>query len=110
MLSCPSSLLLTCTLQGGVLKDHHPSNGRYELAAADVKYRKNEAFVDVVEMVNLSMSAKGLLKEFSYLSLLPTKCIATPQAQFDELTWMATSQCVLIFLVLQSANLALMTS
>jgi hypothetical protein len=80
------------------------------LAAADVKYRKNEAFVDVVEMVNLSMSAKGLLKEFSYLSLLPTKCIATPQAQFDELTWMATSQCVLIFLVLQSANLALMTS
>jgi hypothetical protein len=27
---------------------------------ADVKYKKNEAFVDVVETVNLSMSAKGL--------------------------------------------------
>jgi hypothetical protein len=26
---------------------------------ADVKYKKNEAFVDVVEVVNLSMSAKG---------------------------------------------------
>lgn len=27
---------------------------------ADVKYKKNEAFVDVVETVNLSMSAKGM--------------------------------------------------
>ena len=27
----------------------------------DVKYKKNEAFVDVVETVNLSMSAKGEL-------------------------------------------------
>jgi AP-2 complex subunit mu-1 len=26
---------------------------------SDVKYRKNEAFVDVVETVNLSMSSKG---------------------------------------------------
>jgi hypothetical protein len=26
---------------------------------ADVKYKKNEAFVDVIEIVNLSMSAKG---------------------------------------------------
>ena len=25
----------------------------------DVKYKKNEAFVDVIETVNLSMSAKG---------------------------------------------------
>jgi hypothetical protein len=30
---------------------------------ADVKYKKNEAFVDVVETVNLSMSAKGSLLE-----------------------------------------------
>lgn len=29
----------------------------------DVKYKKNEAFVDVVETVNLSMSAKGWLHE-----------------------------------------------
>ena len=29
---------------------------------ADVKYKKNEAFVDVVETVNLSMSAKGALR------------------------------------------------
>lgn len=27
----------------------------------DVKYRKNEAFVDVIETVNLSMSSKGEL-------------------------------------------------
>lgn len=28
---------------------------------SDVKYRKNEAFVDVVESVNLLMSSKGTL-------------------------------------------------
>lgn len=27
---------------------------------ADVKYKKNEAFVDVIETINLSMSAKGV--------------------------------------------------
>lgn len=31
----------------------------------DVRYRKNEAFVDVVETVNLSMSAKGELLEIA---------------------------------------------
>jgi AP-2 complex subunit mu-1 len=36
----------------------------------DVKYKKNEAFVDVVELVNLSMSAKGMVFFFcsDYLS------------------------------------------
>ena len=33
---------------------------------ADVKYKKNEAFVDVVETVNLSMSAKGTLSIHAY--------------------------------------------
>lgn len=37
---------------------------------ADVKYKKNEAFVDVVEVVNLSMSAKGSSpKEYTFLRL-----------------------------------------
>jgi len=31
----------------------------------DVSYRKNEAFVDVVETINLSMSAKGELLEYA---------------------------------------------
>lgn len=35
---------------------------------ADVKYKKNEAFVDVVETVNLSMSSKGILCLFDMLS------------------------------------------
>lgn len=40
----------------------------------DVKYKKNEAFVDVVETVNLSMSAKG--------KLLPvTSDVAFPHCQ-----------------------------
>lgn len=30
----------------------------------DVRYKKNEAFVDVVENVNLLMSAKGILSIF----------------------------------------------
>ena len=34
---------------------------------ADVKYKKNEAFVDVVETVNLSMSAKGVLIFSSFI-------------------------------------------
>lgn len=33
---------------------------------ADVKYKKNEAFVDVVETVNLSMSAKGQLQALMF--------------------------------------------
>jgi AP-2 complex subunit mu-1 len=33
---------------------------------ADVKYRKNEAFVDVIETVNLLMSKEGMLSVLSY--------------------------------------------
>jgi AP-2 complex subunit mu-1 len=32
---------------------------------SDVKYRKNEAFVDVVETVNLSMSSKGEFEDLN---------------------------------------------
>jgi hypothetical protein len=35
------------------------ATGNTSWRRADVKYKKNEAFVDVVETVNLSMSAKG---------------------------------------------------
>lgn len=41
---------------------------------ADVKYKKNEAFVDVVEVVNLSMSAKGASSS-SFKALL--MCLGT---------------------------------
>lgn len=38
---------------------------------ADVKYRKNEAFVDVIETVNLLMSKEGLLTIFfSFTTIL----------------------------------------
>lgn len=37
----------------------------------DVKYRKNEAFVDVVETVNLSMSSKGPTLSFFYAVFSP---------------------------------------
>ena len=36
----------------------------------DVKYKKNEAFVDVVETVNLSMSAKGICESFVVVYLI----------------------------------------
>lgn len=44
------------------------ATGNTSWRRADVKYKKNEAFVDVVETVNLSMSAKGefLSKFLSY--------------------------------------------
>ena len=46
------------------------ATGNTSWRRADVKYKKNEAFVDVVETVNLSMSAKGeLLSQFLSYSL-----------------------------------------
>jgi hypothetical protein len=36
----------------------------------DVKYKKNEAFVDVIESVNLSMSAKGSYHQLAWLHKL----------------------------------------
>lgn len=44
---------------------------------ADVKYKKNEAFVDVVETVNLSMSAKGTIKCSVFICLLWPPCTGT---------------------------------
>lgn len=35
----------------------------------DVKYKKNEAFVDVVETVNLSMSAKGQFHDLMFCQM-----------------------------------------
>lgn len=37
------------------------ATGAISWRRSDVKYRKNEAFVDVIETVNLSMSSKGEL-------------------------------------------------
>jgi AP-2 complex subunit mu-1 len=44
---------------------------------ADVKYKKNEAFVDVVETVNLSMSAKGVVIINYILWADPDNCAGT---------------------------------
>ena len=77
---------------------------------ADVKYKKNEAFVDVVETVNLSMSAKGSTLSLERLSSLITENAGIPQAQFYELTWMVTFKCARTCLAHQSASSALMTS
>ena len=61
---------------------------------ADVKYKKNEAFVDVVETVNLNMSAKG-----EFLSILAhIASFMIPQEPSFVLTLMAISKCVLIYL------------
>ena len=35
------------------------ATGAINWRRADVRYKKNEAFVDVIENVNLNMSAKG---------------------------------------------------
>jgi hypothetical protein len=73
---------------------------------ADVKYKKNEAFVDVVETVNLSMSAKGS----SPKHVLATEDATIPQAQFYGLTLMVTFKCARTCLAPQSASSASMTS
>lgn len=44
----------------------------------DVKYRKNEAFVDVIETVNLLMSKEGEVRDFSSLCQLTARlCVAS---------------------------------
>ena len=67
----------------------------------DVKYKKNEAFVDVVEIVNLNMSAKGTTflispKNEIFNFLLQVPCSAQ--------TLTGISKCVHISLELQNAN------
>lgn len=48
------------SIQEESTKITNQATGATSWRRADVKYKKNEAFVDVVETVNLSMSAKGL--------------------------------------------------
>lgn len=59
----------------------------------DVKYKKNEAFVDVVETVNLSMSAKGSSPRRKGFHFLAAEDATTRQAQFYGLTSMVTFKC-----------------
>ena len=60
---CPVfSILLTIDMRGQKEESSKittQATGVTSWRRADVKYKKNEAFVDVVETVNLSMSAKG---------------------------------------------------
>ena len=51
---------LNCYLQEESSKITTQATGATSWRRGDVKYKKNEAFVDVVETVNLSMSAKSL--------------------------------------------------
>jgi hypothetical protein len=60
---------------------------------ADVKYKKNEAFVDVVETVNLSMSAKGPSLRRKKPHFIAAEDATTRQAQFYGLTSMVTFKC-----------------
>jgi hypothetical protein len=64
----------------------------------DVKYRKNEAFVDVVETVNLIVSAKGEkshvytdLSEKKGIHKLTTSCVFLHQVPCCAQTSMARS-------------------
>ena len=47
------------------------ATGAISWRRADVKYKKNEAFVDVIETVNLSMSAKGMYGQRQRLRAYP---------------------------------------
>ena len=64
------------------------ATGAISWRRADVKYKKNEAFVDVIETVNLSMSAKGAANAIADL-YGPDVSFRT-QARSYELTSMAT--------------------
>lgn len=52
-------MLIKDSLQEESSKITTQATGATSWRRTDVKYKKNEAFVDVVETVNLSMSAKG---------------------------------------------------
>lgn len=62
--------LATKLLQEEPSKITEQATGVTSWRRGDVKYKKNEAFVDVVEVINLSMSAKGPLLLFSSLASL----------------------------------------
>ncbi len=55
----PASNANPVSLQEESSKITTQATGATSWRRGDVKYKKNEAFVDVVETVNLSMSAKG---------------------------------------------------
>ena len=73
-----------------------------------MKYKKNEAFVDVIESVNLSMSAKG------NVILLPHSLIFTTvtliQARSFTPTSTDISRCEHTFLAPPNANLVSTTN
>jgi hypothetical protein len=73
-----------------------------------VKYKKNEAFVDVVETVNLSMSAKGPSLQIYHLLMAEDDTVS--QAPSYGLMSMVTFKCARIYLAHQSASSASMTS
>ena len=62
------------------------ATGAISWRRADVKYKKNEAFVDVIETVNLSMSAKGMDND----SILRADLTVLQAISFVQ-TWMVTS-------------------
>lgn len=64
------------------------ATGAISWRRADVKYKKNEAFVDVIETVNLSMSAKGM---YRYLVNDHHMILTALQVTFSEQTWTDTS-------------------
>lgn len=60
------------------------ATGAISWRRADVKYKKNEAFVDVIETVNLSMSAKGnvLRAEVDGHIMMRAYLSGTPECKF----------------------------
>ena len=78
------------------------ATGAINWRRADVRYKKNEAFVDVIENVNLNMSAKG---EFVKLSTPDTLHLRILQATSCARMWTDISRCAPTFQERQNASL-----
>ena len=86
IISLPSFIILyhKCFFQEESSKITTQATGAISWRRGDVKYKKNEAFVDVVETVNLSMSAKGtvLRADVDGHILMRAYLSGTPECKF----------------------------
>lgn len=81
---CQPDIQLTISIQEDSTKITMQATGALSWRRADVKYRKNEAFVDVIEDVNLLMSAGGtvLRADVSGQIIMRAYLSGTPECKF----------------------------
>ena len=70
------------------------ATGALSWRRADIKYRKNEAFVDVIEDVNLLMSASGAVLRADVVAAHPAAAEINDPAQAQEAALGVVGRCL----------------